>query len=70
MKNVKFKTNINCNSCVQSVTPFLNELDNVDDWKVALESTNKVLEVNLDDENDQTVIDAVKNAGFEIAYLK
>ena len=30
MKTVKYKTNINCGSCLKSVTPFLNELANVD----------------------------------------
>lgn len=69
MKTIKFKTNINCNSCIQSVTPFLNELDNVDSWKVNTDDPNKILEVILDDEQDNTVIEAVKKAGFDIAKL-
>lgn len=66
MKTVKFKTNINCGSCIKSVTPFLNALDNVDLWKVDTENPDKILEVQLDDEDDQAVIDAVKRAGYEI----
>jgi len=65
----KFKTNINCGSCINSVTPFLNEVDNIDLWKVDTENPNKILEVELDDENKETVITAVKNAGFEIEEL-
>lgn len=66
MKTVKFKTNINCGSCIKSITPVLNELDNVDLWSVDTESTDKVLTVELDNDSAETVIGAVKNAGFEI----
>ncbi len=69
MKTIKFKTTIHCGNCIKSVTPFLNNLDNVDSWKVDLESSDKVLEVTLDDENEKAVIDAVKKAGFEIELL-
>ena len=34
MTTVKYKTNINCNGCIKSVTPFLNELDNIETWEV------------------------------------
>ena len=66
MKTVKFKTNINCNNCIKSVTPFLNEVDNIDLWKVDTENPDKILEVELDDENEATVVEAVKKAGYEI----
>lgn len=69
MKTVKFKTNINCGSCVNSVTPFLNELDNVDLWNVDTENPDKVLEVKLDDNDETSVIQAIKKAGFEIEKL-
>lgn len=69
MKKVHFKTNINCGSCVKSVTPFLNELDNVDTWKVDTENPDKMLEVQLDDDDEKSVIDAVKLAGFTIVKL-
>jgi copper chaperone len=66
---VKFKTNINCGNCVNSVTPFLNEVDNIDLWKVDTNNPSKILEVQLDDQNKETVVDAVKKAGFEIEEL-
>lgn len=69
MKTVKFKTNINCGSCIQSVTPFLNDLDNVDLWKVDTENPEKILTVELDDEDENTVIEAVKKAGYEIEKI-
>jgi len=66
MSTFQFKTNINCGSCIKSVTPFLNELDNVDTWKVDTENPDKILKVELDDENASSVLDAVKKAGFNI----
>jgi len=69
MNTFKFKTNINCGSCIKSVTPFLNDVDNVDAWKVDTDNPAKILEVQLDDNDSQTVIDAVTNAGFKITAL-
>lgn len=69
MNTFKFKTNINCGSCIKSVTPFLNDVDNVDIWKVDTDNPDKILEVALDDTDSQTVIDAVTKAGFEIKAL-
>jgi copper chaperone len=69
METVKYKTNINCNGCLKSVTPFLNELDNIDTWKVDLDNEDKVLEVCLDDDNKTAVVNAVKKAGYEIEEI-
>lgn len=69
MKTVRFKTNINCGNCIKSVSPFLNELDNVDGWKVDTTDPNKILEVLLDDDDSTSVIEAVKKAGFRIEEI-
>lgn len=66
MKTLKFKTNINCGSCIKSVSPFLNELDNIDLWQVDTDNHDKILMVTIDDDNEIAVIEAVKKAGYEI----
>lgn len=66
MKTVKFKTTINCGSCIKSVTPFLNELINVETWKVDVEDPDKILKIEIDDNDSDVIIQAVKKAGFEI----
>ena len=63
------KTDINCGSCIKSVTTFLNELDNVGSWKVDTENPDKILEVELADENVKAVEGAVEKAGFKIQRL-
>lgn len=69
MTVVKYKTNINCSSCINSVTPFLNELDNLDSWKVDTANPDKILTVELDDNNKDIILETVKKAGFEIEEL-
>lgn len=69
MKTLKFKTNINCGSCIKSVSPFLNELDNLDLWKVDIDNPDKILEIELDDDDDEPVIKAVTKAGFKIEKI-
>jgi len=69
MNTFKFKTNINCGSCIKSVTPFLNDLDNVDTWKVDTNNPDKILEVELEDDNKDIIIETVKKAGFDIEEI-
>ena len=62
-----FKTNINCGGCIASVTPALNQIDEIESWSVDTENPEKILSVELEDEADaQCVIDAVSSAGFRI----
>jgi len=70
MKTLKYKTNINCGNCIKSVTPFLNELDNIDLWKVDTANPDKILEVEIDDEDETSIMEAVKKAGFDIEKIK
>ena len=69
MKSVRFKTNIHCGSCVKSVTPFLNAVDEVEEWKVDTTHADKILEVQMEEEDEQLVIEAVQKAGFEIESI-
>ena len=66
MKTLKFKTNINCNNCIRSVTPFLNEVDSIDEWSVDIDNENKILTVESDTGLESDIVEAVKKAGFEI----
>jgi len=69
MKTYKFKTNINCNGCIQTVTPYLNQLE-VAEWKVDIQDKRKVLAVRSDLVGEKEIIDKVKEAGYEIEPLK
>jgi len=66
MKTLKFKTNINCDNCIRSVTPFLNEVDSIEEWKVDIDNEDKILTVESEDGSESVVVEAVRKAGFEI----
>lgn len=65
MKEMKFKTNINCGNCVSTVTPFLNKFENIN-WQVDTANPDKILTVETDSASEQEIIETVKKAGFEI----
>lgn len=64
MTTLKFKTNINCGNCIRSVTPFLNELDSVENWKVDTDNPNKLLTVESDSDNPSEILEAIEKSGF------
>jgi len=68
MSELKFKTNINCGSCIKSVTPFLNEAVGEGNWKVDTHNPDKVLTVETEEVDD--IVEAVTDAGFKIELIK
>lgn len=64
-----FTTNINCSSCVRSVTSFLDDLNGVTIWRVNVEDPRKVLTVE-GDADEAAIIANVEEAGFEIQPLQ
>ncbi len=69
METLKFKTNINCGGCVKAVTPKLNQVESITSWQVDTDNPDKILEVQSQTGDRQSVIDAVKKSGFEIAPM-
>lgn len=65
-----FKTNINCGGCVAAVTPHLNADKNIKHWEVDTQSPQKLLTVEADDMNRETIKDVVSKAGFKAEALE
>ncbi len=65
MKKYKFKTTINCGSCVKAVTPHLNKLDGITNWEVDTNHPDKVLEVSTTSLDAATIQNTVEKAGFK-----
>lgn len=68
MSEYKFKTNINCGSCIKSVKPFLDETVGEGNWSVDTENPDKILTVNTAEEVSE-VVEAVTDAGFKIQKI-
>jgi copper chaperone len=69
MSQLKFKTNINCGSCVNTVTPFLDAEQGLVNWQVDTSTADKILTVEADAQQKETVIKTVEKAGFKIQPL-
>ncbi|HWW39715.1 heavy-metal-associated domain-containing protein [Pedobacter sp.] len=64
METLKFKTNIKCGGCIATVTPFLNDLETVQSWKVDVDNADKVLTVE-GSASAPEVIDVLNKAGYK-----
>ncbi len=69
MESLKFKTNINCGGCVKAVTGFINEVPGISNWAVDTQNPDKILSVEGEGVDAELVLEAVKDAGFEIVEL-
>lgn len=66
METLNFKTNIKCSGCVAAVTPFLNDIEQVDGWNVDTHSPEKILTVQTTDNRiGQQIQQAVERAGYK-----
>ena len=63
-----FKTNINCGSCIRSVTNFINDVEGIEKWEVDTENPDKILTIS-GSATVEAVIEAVEDAGFDIAVM-
>ena len=71
METLKFKTNINCGSCVATVTPALNGLKDIQHWEVDTIDPNKILTVKADDNLAAVqLIDALKQKGYSAQSIR
>lgn len=70
MKTYTFKTSLKCSGCVSALMPFMNELKGVEDWNIDLESTQKTLTVNAEEQlSELQIIEAVNKAGYTAEKL-
>ncbi len=66
---MKFKTTINCNGCLEKVTPVLENLPGIESWSVDLNDSEKILTVKGKTVRKEQVIEAVNKTGFKIEII-
>ncbi len=64
-KILTYKTNIKCNGCIATVTPFFQKNESIKKWTVDLESEDRVLTVELEGGEASEVEALIKEAGYE-----
>ncbi|MFA6598357.1 MAG: hypothetical protein WCS69_11580 [Ignavibacteriaceae bacterium] len=65
MAELSFKTNIKCNGCIATVTPFLNGEKRIKEWNVDLQNPDRVLSINTEELSAADVTELVKKAGYQ-----
>lgn len=65
MDTLKFKTTINCSSCVAKVTPVLNNQENIEKWSVDTESKDKVLTVTGEHIDEADLLKSLAKIGYK-----
>jgi copper chaperone len=65
MKTYQFKTNIMCGSCIEKVTPVLNENLGENKWEVDIKDPKKILTVSAEGASKSDIINAVEKAGYK-----
>jgi len=68
-KTITYKTNIKCNGCIATVTPFFDKSEAIKKWSVDLESPDRILTVELEDGGNNEVEKLIKEAGYEAESL-
>ena len=70
MKELKFKTNINCMACVATVTPALNEAVGADNWAVDIQTPTKPLTVTVENTGAEAIVSALAKVGYKAELVE
>jgi|WetSurMetagenome_2_1015567.scaffolds.fasta_scaffold92881_2 copper chaperone len=65
MSTLKFKTNIKCNNCITTISPYMDENDMIKEWKVDLENPERILTVTGEDITSEYIKDTLLKAGYK-----
>jgi len=69
METLHFKTNLKCSGCVGKIASGLDNMEAIGKWSVDLESLDKVLEIEAEEDIAEEVIESIKKAGYQISQL-
>jgi len=69
MSTLQFKTNIKCDGCIRTVTPFLSGIKEIKEWKVDLTSLDRTLTVEGVDMNPTSIIATLAQAGYKAEQI-
>lgn len=70
MTEIKFKTNVNCNHCINKITPVLNGDKSISEWNVDLTNDDKVLTVKGENVDGNSVVESLAKVGYIAEVIK
>lgn len=69
MSTYKFKTNMSCSGCVSKIEKFLNAEKDILKWEVDLTSPDKVLTIEADKLDPNTIPPLLLKAGYKAEQI-
>ena len=63
---IVLKSNINCNNCIQKVTPFLNKEVKIVAWEVDTQNPDKLITVKGEDLTFELIERTLRPSGFKV----
>ena len=70
MKQLHYKSNINCGSCVTNVTNTLNETVGAGNWTVEIANKDKILTINSETATKEQVEQSLNKIGYRIEEIE
>lgn len=70
MKQIHYKSNINCGSCVANVTNALNEAVGEGNWNVDIANKDKILTINSDTATKEQIEKSLNPIGYRIEEIE
>ena len=70
MKTLKFKTNVNCGGCIATITPHMNKVEGIFNWKVDTANPQKIMTVETEGLQHEVIIETLKNAGYKAEVVE
>ena len=65
MDTLKFKTTINCGTCVAKVTPVLDSQEDITKWEVDTNNPDKILTVEGEDIDEADLVKVLQKIGYK-----
>jgi len=73
MKTLKFKSSLKCNGCVNAIKPFMDSVQEISSWSVNLESSDKIIEAVIDNQDivalEEKIIKEITKIGYSIERI-
>lgn len=70
MKELKFKTNIKCMGCVNTVKPHLEKVEGLAEWSVDLQSPDRIMTANVESADiEEAIKTALQEAGYNATNI-
>lgn len=70
IKTYRFKTNINCSGCVETVRPYLEANSEIVRWEVETSDKDKVLTVETENLSPEIIEETIRRSGYKIEPIK